>query len=262
LKKLYVELADTSIKREYGMKDKKSLHSDGGMLFKFPYHNRLSFWMQDTYLPLDIAFISDEGRVLQIEEMIPMNLKPITAYDNCRYALEVNKGWFKENGIRVGSYIVGYGLTEDLNRKAQSTLRPPGPIPEPGPDFYKDETVEALPEDEQMMPQQSQELQPDVVLDKTHRQILEQAALQGKKVIIQYVTKKGKSLPPKSIFPTFELLPDAEGRSQAIVRAWDEQGSPHSKTKGPGWKNFLIDNIVSITENPEGIFLTFEEGNH
>ena len=65
--KLRVEVADTSEKRQIGLMYRDSLVDDHGMLFKFPSANHLSFWMQNTYIPLDIAFINDDGRILQID---------------------------------------------------------------------------------------------------------------------------------------------------------------------------------------------------
>ena len=71
MKKLFVELANTHIKQAYGLMDRKSLPDNNGMLFKFKYAHNLSFWMRNTYIPLDIAFLDDNGKVLQIESMAP-----------------------------------------------------------------------------------------------------------------------------------------------------------------------------------------------
>src|SRR3990167_4564727 len=105
MKTLYVELANNHITRECGLMDRKSMNKNRGMLFKFPYSTRLSFWMKNTYIPLDIAYIDNDGKILQIENMIPLSTRPVVANHECRYALEVNKGWFKENNIGIGSRI-------------------------------------------------------------------------------------------------------------------------------------------------------------
>ena len=111
MKKLQVEIADSPTKREYGLMDRRSLRENGGMLFKFPYSHYLSFWMKDTYIPLDIAFLDDDGKILQIEKMNPLSTRAVNCNHVCRYALEVNSGWFNKNDIKVGSLVIGEGLT-------------------------------------------------------------------------------------------------------------------------------------------------------
>jgi uncharacterized membrane protein (UPF0127 family) len=111
MKKLKVEIADTPLRIEYGLMDRKSLDANSGMLFKFPYAHYPRFWMRNTYIPLDIAFIDDEGKILQIETMRPLTTNTHNSRYPCKMALEVNEGWFKSNNIGVGSYIVGEGIT-------------------------------------------------------------------------------------------------------------------------------------------------------
>jgi uncharacterized membrane protein (UPF0127 family) len=94
MKKLKIELADTPSKRELGLMGRKKLAQNNGMLFKFPESNVLSFWMKNTYIPLDIAFLDDNGRIVQIESMNPLSTRTTSAKQPCRYALEVNKDWF------------------------------------------------------------------------------------------------------------------------------------------------------------------------
>lgn len=75
------------------------------MLFVFQSDGRAAFWMKDTWIPLSIAFISSGGRIVDIEDMQPMteNLhQPAQIY---RYALEVNQGFFRKNGVNVGDRV-------------------------------------------------------------------------------------------------------------------------------------------------------------
>ena len=225
MKKLFVEIADNNQKRSYGLMDRKSLAHNGGMLFRFPESNKLSFWMANTYIPLDIAFLDDDGRILQIESMTPLSMRTISSKNSCRYALEVNHGWFRDNGIKIGNYISGVGIS-DLNKLAQmspqmdATMIPPDP---------------ASPS-----PQQQQLPNPDVKLDLSFKEKLERADLQGKDLIAIYQTKGGIVLPPKVISPPFEFEEDADGKHDAIVKVWDNQTA--------GWKSFIIDNIISLEE--------------
>jgi predicted DNA-binding transcriptional regulator YafY len=68
--------------------------------------------------------------------------------------------------------------------------------------------------------------------------ILQDADLKGEKLTILYQTKDGIMLPPKDISPPFEFVKDKEGKTDAIVKAWDEQKA--------SWKSFIIDNIIDL----------------
>jgi len=105
MKRINVEIADTSEKLAQGLMFRKSLDQDDGMLFKFPSKNFMSFWGKNTYIPLDLAFINNEGKIIEIKEIVPMSTKAIRSAFPCRYALEVNAGFFDEQDIKVGSKI-------------------------------------------------------------------------------------------------------------------------------------------------------------
>ena len=104
---LNIEIADTPLKRSLGLMYRKELAPESGMLFVFPQNKDMSFWMKDTHIPLSIAYIDDNGVILNIEDMIPLSLDGVTSKAPCRYALEVNKGWFDNNGIQAGDIIQG-----------------------------------------------------------------------------------------------------------------------------------------------------------
>jgi len=118
-KELKVEIADTPLKREQGLMGRKRMDENSGMLFKFPYARKLSFWMKNTYMPLHIAFIEEDGTIFQIEEMIPLNYKAVNSKYECKYALEVPLGWFKDNEIDVGSKMYGslFGNVENVSKR-------------------------------------------------------------------------------------------------------------------------------------------------
>ncbi len=100
-----VEVARTDAQRERGLMKRKSLGSREGMLFVFEADQRLVFWMKDTLVPLSIAFLSSEGRILQIEDMVPRSEKAVRSRLSARYALEVPQGAFDEVGAVEGSSV-------------------------------------------------------------------------------------------------------------------------------------------------------------
>ncbi len=100
-----VEIAATFNQRQVGLMNRKSLAEDAGMLFLFPRDVQYGFWMKNTYVPLDIAFIDASGTVMQIFAAEPLDetsLVPNAAY---RYVLEVNQGWFKRHSLGVGAKV-------------------------------------------------------------------------------------------------------------------------------------------------------------
>jgi hypothetical protein len=100
---LQVELATTPEERAQGLMFREDLPPDGGMLFVFPSSAPRSFWMQNTPLPLSIAFLDEEGRILNIAQMEPLDTGPrYRSAGPARYALEVHQGWFAERGIEAG----------------------------------------------------------------------------------------------------------------------------------------------------------------
>jgi uncharacterized membrane protein (UPF0127 family) len=103
MEKMSIEIVDTPLLRELGLQYRKNLQ--GGMLFKFDRNNVLNFWMKNTYLPLDIAFMDDDGTVVNTERMIPLSLSTVSSSSPCKLALEVPAGTFDRLGVCPGSKI-------------------------------------------------------------------------------------------------------------------------------------------------------------
>ena len=99
---LQVEVADSPQERDLGLMYRKSLPPDSGMLFDFGGDVESSFWMKNTPVPLSIAFISSDGKVLAVKDMVPYDLTPVEPPGAYRYAVEANRGWFGEHEIRPG----------------------------------------------------------------------------------------------------------------------------------------------------------------
>ena len=102
------EIADSGTERERGLMERTALAEDAGMLFVFGRERRLSFWMKNTLIPLSIAYIDAEGRIVDIEDMEPLDdqTKHPSA-EPSKYALEVNQGFFDERGVEVGDTVEG-----------------------------------------------------------------------------------------------------------------------------------------------------------
>jgi len=101
-KTLTVEVARTETQRERGLMERTNLGPRDGMIFVFDRDDHLTFWMKNTPTALSIAFLSAEGKVLQIEDMEPFSQSIVRSRRAARYALEVRKGAFAELGIMEG----------------------------------------------------------------------------------------------------------------------------------------------------------------
>lgn len=102
-----VEVALTPEEQALGLMHRQHLDPDCGMLFGYDQPQTLSFWMRDTHIPLSIAFIDDEGRIAGLEDLEPLDERSTTSSRPCRWALEVNRGWFQERNIGIGALISG-----------------------------------------------------------------------------------------------------------------------------------------------------------
>jgi hypothetical protein len=103
---LLVETAQTDADRQRGLMFRERLPADQGMLFVFPVSQIQSFWMRNTFIPLDIAFISSAGVIVDIQYMKPVDESILyTSRAPALYALEVNAGWFAKHDIQVGAQV-------------------------------------------------------------------------------------------------------------------------------------------------------------
>lgn len=104
-KPIAVEVARTDAERERGLMGRTRLGQSEGMIFVFDRDEHLEFWMKDTPLPLSIAFISAEGKILEIRDMQPFDTRTIRSRLSARYALEMNQGAFQRLGIVEGDVV-------------------------------------------------------------------------------------------------------------------------------------------------------------
>ena len=101
------ELAIDPRHRAVGLMNRLHLPQSQGMLFVFERQALHCFWMRNTLIPLSIAFLADDGTVVNIEDMAPKTEDSHCPARDIRYALEMNQGWFARRGIKTGSRIVG-----------------------------------------------------------------------------------------------------------------------------------------------------------
>lgn len=103
---LLVELAAAPEERSRGLMFRRQLDQERGMLFVFDSPGEWGFWMKNTFIPLSIAFIDSEKKILNIEDMQPHDLRLVQPKGDVLYALEVNQGWFARHSITPGAVLV------------------------------------------------------------------------------------------------------------------------------------------------------------
>lgn len=97
------EVAATADERAEGLMYRDAVPDGTGMLFVFPDVSVRGFWMANTYVPLDIAFMDPSFNVVDIIAMQPLVTETYNSRAPSMYGLEVRQGWFAENGIGIGS---------------------------------------------------------------------------------------------------------------------------------------------------------------
>ena len=110
-----VELATTYSERQQGLMFRNDMEFNEGMMFVYDKPQRVSFWMKNTSIPLDIIFADDSGTVTKIfKNAIPLSTASIFGGENVQYVLEINAGLSKSLGIKVGN-ILQHRLIDSRN---------------------------------------------------------------------------------------------------------------------------------------------------
>ncbi len=100
-----VEHAATPETLREGLMHRTALAADNGMLFELGEPDIHCFWMKNTLIPLSIAFIDRDGRIVDIQDMRPQSLDPHCPTEPVTRALEMNLGWFARAGVRTGAHV-------------------------------------------------------------------------------------------------------------------------------------------------------------
>ncbi|MBT0585270.1 DUF192 domain-containing protein [Alteromonas oceanisediminis] len=102
---LDVEYASTYAQRARGLMDRAELCGDCGMLFEFESARMAGFWMKNTLIPLDIAYIDSRGIIVDIKPLQPLDLTSVPSSKPVLHALEMNQGWFAANQVSEGDTL-------------------------------------------------------------------------------------------------------------------------------------------------------------
>ena len=102
----FVQIAVTPEELSQGLMFRNNLDKNHGMLFAFNHPKRVSFWMKNVSIPLDIGYFDSNGRLVEIHSLYPYDENPVFSKSHTiQYALEMNQGWYQRNKIKTGSYM-------------------------------------------------------------------------------------------------------------------------------------------------------------
>ena len=101
------EIANTAQDRLRGLMFRDKLAENSGMIFLYPRPEASAMWMKNTRIALSVAFIDANGRILNIAEMEPFSEEAHASSGAAAYALEMNRGWFRKQGIKAGDRVEG-----------------------------------------------------------------------------------------------------------------------------------------------------------
>ena len=98
-----VEIAALPDQRAQGLMNRKQMAADRGMLFDFGASRRVYMWMKDTYLPLDMLFVGQDGTIVSITpDTVPLSEAIIDSHRDVRFVIELNAGTARRLGIAIG----------------------------------------------------------------------------------------------------------------------------------------------------------------
>ncbi len=104
-------VAKTPQQRQIGLMFRRAMAQHEGMLFIFDEASPQCFWMKNTPLPLTIAFLADDGTVVNLADMQPQALDTHCSAKPVRFVLEMHQGWFAKRGLKAGAKISGPPFT-------------------------------------------------------------------------------------------------------------------------------------------------------
>ena len=102
-----VEIAERDADRQRGLMYRTQMPADAGMIFVFERERKLSFWMRNTCIPLDMLFVAEDGTIVNVEENVPTLTDRTFTSGGCpaKYVVEHNAGWARAHGVKAGQKI-------------------------------------------------------------------------------------------------------------------------------------------------------------
>lgn len=114
------EIACTPFEKAQGLMHRDSLPENGAMVFVLGAPQRASFWMKDTRIPLDIAFVDGDGTITEIRKMYPFDLNTVdSASARTEFCVETNSGWFEKNAVKAGDKLDLDAVKRAVERRAK-----------------------------------------------------------------------------------------------------------------------------------------------
>lgn len=107
-KTVRAEIADEEHERATGLMFRDAIAPDAGMLFVMDRIGPVGFWMKNTRVPLTIAYMDSNGRILELHDLKPLDVTPVPSrFRNIAFALEMPQGWFSKNNVWPGERVEG-----------------------------------------------------------------------------------------------------------------------------------------------------------
>ncbi|MGC6456656.1 MAG: DUF192 domain-containing protein [Coraliomargaritaceae bacterium] len=115
---IYLQLALTDSEQAQGLMHRPSLDPNHGMLFVFQNAQARAFWMRNTQIPLDLAYLDPSGTILEIHKLYPFDERPVPSRSKqISLVLEMNRGWFNANKINIGSQMNGQSIRNAIQKR-------------------------------------------------------------------------------------------------------------------------------------------------
>ena len=112
------QMAVKDVEKMRGLMFRDSLGENDGMMFVYQTPSKASFWMKNTYIPLDLAFFDKNGVLTEVKKLYPQNLDSVvSARSDILYCLEMNSGWFEKNKISSGDKLDAEKLKKALKAR-------------------------------------------------------------------------------------------------------------------------------------------------
>ena len=123
------EVARSEKDKERGLMFRKAMPKNRGMIFVYRKPEEMNFWMQNTIIPLSIAYVHERLFISSIHDMKPLSMDIVSSETPVLYAVETNQGWFKSNSILPGNRMTIYKNPEEYKVERKNKYRKESPAP-------------------------------------------------------------------------------------------------------------------------------------